>query len=177
MPLRSRPPDTGLSPEVPRVLYSPEYQSEAIMLERLGLAGILLVVLTCGAAAQEMCGDSPIAPVIPAPADVRQKPAADANAAQHSAFLEIRKWQGALKSYRDCLNATVDTDKRDLGEAARDSKPDTKKMGKLEQEMTDSHHAWDASVDEEERLVNEFHAVQVAYCSRNDVDRSSCPKT
>jgi hypothetical protein len=28
----------------------------------------------------------------------------------------------------------------------------------------------------EETVVNEFHAVQAAYCARSDVDKASCPK-
>ena len=32
------------------------------------------------------------------------------------------------------------------------------------------------SVNMEETVVNEFHAIQAAYCARSDVDKSSCPK-
>jgi len=147
------------------------------MLAKASVALLVLALSGSGAAAQAMCGDPPIGPVIPPPAEIAQKTPAQAAAARHNAFMDIKTWQGALKSYRDCLNATVDTDKRDLGEAQRAEKPDTKKIDKLKQEMTDSGHAWDTSVDDEEKVVNEFHAVQVAYCTRSDVDRATCPKT
>jgi hypothetical protein len=147
------------------------------MLGKIGVALVALLVSCGGVAAQGMCGDPPIAPAIPSTADVAQKSPADASAAKHSAFGDIKSWQVALKSYRDCLNATADTDKRDLGEAQRSEKPDKDKIAKLQQGITDASHAWDASVDEEEKVVNEFHALQVAYCTRSDVDRSSCPKT
>jgi hypothetical protein len=147
------------------------------MLKELILATILMAAGGGAAGAQSMCGDPPIAPAIPSPADIRSKSPTDADAAQHGAFGDIRRWQVALKSYRDCLNATIDTDKRDLGEAARSDKPDKKKMDQLQQEITASNQAYDSSVDQEEKVVNEFHAVQVVYCSRNDVNRASCPKT
>ncbi len=147
------------------------------MLKTLG-AGLFLLVVSAGtAAADNMCGDAPIPPEIPTVADMKAKSPADAAAAKHAAFQDIRRWQGALKSYRDCLNATVDTDKRELGEAQRASKPDQDKIKNLQQEMEAANHAFDTSVDDEERTVNDFHAAQVAYCARSDVDRSSCPKS
>lgn len=147
------------------------------MLEKFSTTAVFLIALTGAAAAQEMCGDPPIAPVIPSPTDMRQKPPADAAAARNAAFAEIRKWQGALKSYRDCLVATVNTDKRDAGEVARSDKPDKDKIAKLQKEIAASNQAFDASVDEEERVVNQWNAAGTAYCLRSGVDRSSCPKT
>lgn len=142
------------------------------------LSGTILFVLasTAGAAAQGMCGDAPIAPVIPSPADMSQKSPVDATAARHNAFGDIKTWQGALKSYRDCLNATVSTGKRDVGEMIRSEKPDKDKIAKRQQEVDAANHAFDTSVDDEEKLVNEFHAAQVAYCTRSDVDHATCPK-
>jgi hypothetical protein len=141
------------------------------------VAVILLGVSAGAAGAQEMCGDPPIAPAIPSAADIGTKSAADAAAARHSAFADIRRWQGALKSYRDCLNATINGVKRDADENARSDKPDKDKIEKWNAEIVATNHAYDASVDQEERVVNEFHAAQVAYCTRKDVDRASCPKT
>ena len=148
------------------------------MLVRLAATVSILIATAGAAAAQDMCGDPPLGPVIASPADIQRKSPADADAAQHSAFLDVKKWQIALKSYRDCLNASEDTTRRDLGEAERGGdKSDTKKIGDLQQGLTDLKHAWDASVDDEEQVVNEFHALQVAYCLRNDVNRASCPRT
>ena len=144
---------------------------------RSGLALAIFLASSGAAGAQEMCGDPPIAPVIPSAAEVRAKAPAEAAAERHSAFAEIRRWQGALKSYRDCLNATITTDKREMFEGARSEKPDKDKIAKFGEEITASNHAYDASVDQEERVVNEFHAAQVAYCARKDVDVSTCPKT
>ncbi|HEY2445547.1 MAG TPA: hypothetical protein VGI20_07410 [Rhizomicrobium sp.] len=147
------------------------------MLTKLGAALVILIGSAGSLAAQEMCGAPPIAPVIPSVADMRAKPPADAGAARHAAFGEIKNWQVSLKSYRDCLNATMNTDKRDLGEAQREEKPDKDKIAKLQQDLTTSSHAWDVSVDDEEKIVNEWNAAGTAYCLRSDVDRASCPKT
>ena len=144
---------------------------------RLRLALALLVASTGAAAAQEMCGEPPIAPVIPSAEEMHTKTPVDAAAARHSAFGDVRHWQGALKSYRDCLNATIATDKRNAEEAVRSEKPDKDKIAKFNEEILATNHAYDASVDQEERVVNEFHAAQVAYCSRKDVDVSTCPKS
>jgi hypothetical protein len=147
------------------------------MLAKLCIAALVLIASANVVAAQDdMCGDLPIGPVIVAPADILKKSPADADAAQHGAFLDIKRWQRSLKSYRECLNAAVETDKREIGEVQRSDKPDTKKIDKLKQALDALGPAWDASVDEEERVVNQFHAVQVAYCSRNDVNRAVCPK-
>lgn len=140
---------------------------------------ILAALFASGApaAAQEMCGDLPIAPAILSPAEMSRRPPADALAAMHGAFAEMKRWQGDLKSWRDCLNATVKSDKRDISEAQHSDKPDKDKIAKLETALTNVNHLWDSSVDDEERVVNEFHAAQTAYCSRKDVNVSICPKT
>jgi hypothetical protein len=144
---------------------------------KLSVAALLLVASAGTALADDMCGDLPIGPALPSPADIQRKTPAEAAEAQRGAFLDIKKWQESLKSYRECLNATVSTNKRDLGEMQRSDKPDQKKITQLQDSQTELGHMWDKSVDEEERVVNEFHAVQVAYCLRKDVDRASCPKT
>src|SRR5947207_14476998 len=108
---------------------------------KLRLAFALLIASAGGAAAQEMCGDPPIAPVIPSSAEIRAKTPADAAAAEHGAFAEVRRWQGVLKSYRDCLEATIATDKRNAGEMARSDKPDKDKISKLNEEIVASKRA------------------------------------
>ncbi|HEX4079429.1 MAG TPA: hypothetical protein VHX61_11235 [Rhizomicrobium sp.] len=132
--------------------------------------------MASAAAQDDMCGDLPIAPEMPTLADMQQKPPAEALAAKRAAFADIKRWQGALKTYRDCLDATVDTDNRQLGETQRSDKPDTKKIAKLRQNLVDLKNAWDASVDDEERVVNQWNAAGTAFCLRADVDRSTCPK-
>ena len=147
------------------------------MLRALGFGLLALAASAGGAMAENMCGDEPIAPAIPSVADMNQKTPADAASARHSAFLDVVRWQNSLKSYRQCLDASVNTDKRQLGEAQRSDKPDKDKITRIGDEITAMGHLYDASVDDEERVVNDFHAALTAYCNRSDVDKSACPKT
>ena len=66
---------------------------------------------------------------------------------------------------------------RDMQDAQSASKPDKDKIAKLKGQIDATQHAYDQSVDSEERIVNDFHALSTAYCARSDVDRASCPKT
>jgi hypothetical protein len=140
---------------------------------------IAVIVASAGPALAEgeSCGELPIAPAFPTVAEMQQKTPAAALAAKHSAFEDIKRWQQDLKSYRDCLDALTNSQKRDLQNAQAASKPDKDKIKGIQDAMTQTSHNYDVSVDTEEKMVNEYHAVQVAYCGRTDVDRSSCPKT
>jgi hypothetical protein len=130
-------------------------------------------MMATGAAA-ESCGSAPIAPALATAADINGKSPADAAAAKHDAFVEIRNWQTQLKDYRACLVNVSNEARRQI--SGLDASKDKDKIAGLQQDATRATHAYDATVDMEERVVNEFHAVQAAYCSRKDVDKSSCPK-
>ena len=138
----------------------------------------LLVFAFLGVAATpawaQSCGSEPIAPAIPSVADIKQKAPADAAASKHDAFVEIKNWQSDLKTYRDCLTNISNSDKRQISQL--DPKKDEDKLKRLKDEASGATHEFDKSVDMEERVANEFHAIQTAYCGRADVDKSSCPK-
>jgi hypothetical protein len=146
------------------------------MLRALGISLLLLAGSAGSAAADNMCGDEPIAPAIASPADEQAKSPADAAAAKHSAFQDIRRWQAELKTYRDCLNASTEADNRKIGETQRGDKPDPDKIKKIQADIASLSQAYGNSTDDEERVVNEFNALSVAYCTRGDVDKASCPK-
>jgi hypothetical protein len=146
------------------------------MFRAFGVGLLLLVASSGGAAAQGVCGDNPIAPEIAAPADILQKSPADAAAAKHATFQDIKRWQGALKSYRDCINASISADNRKIGEAQRADKPDPDKIKGLQLDIQNASKAYQASTDNEERIVNDWNAMSTAYCTRTDVDKTSCPK-
>lgn len=148
------------------------------MSKHLGLAVAIFVVASVPAWAQSnSCGDEPIPPAIPSAAEIGQKSPADALAAKHQAFEDIKAWQTSLKNYRDCLNSTVDTATRERQDTMSSGKSDPDKMGKLQAQIDDANHAYNHSTDSEERVVNDFHALSTAFCARSDVDRSSCPKS
>lgn len=139
---------------------------------------ILLALLMLGTVAPpalaEVCGSPPIAPALASAGDIKQKSAREAADAKHDAFVEIRNWQTDLKTYRACLVNIVNQNKRDL--ASLDPAKDADKIKGVQNNAKAANFAYDKTVDMEERVVNEFHALQAAYCARTDVDKSSCPK-
>jgi hypothetical protein len=139
----------------------------------MGILAIACTVIATPALAQS-CAGEPIAPALASPADIQRATPAAAAAAKHDAFAEIKNWQRDLKAYRDCLTGLTNMDKRKL--PSLDPKKDADKIADLQAEAKAANHEFDATVDMEERVVNEFHALQAAYCARSDVDRSSCPK-
>jgi hypothetical protein len=145
------------------------------MSRKLGLILPILLISAVPAFAQtSSCGSVPFAPAMPAPADMKTKAVADAETALHDAFSDIRNWQGDLKTYRSCLEGQGNQAKADMG--GLDKTKDADKIAALKQQQTDSNHLFDSSVDQEEKVVNEFHASQAAYCSRADANKSKCPK-
>jgi len=147
------------------------------MLRKFALSIVVAIVSAGPALSDESCGELPIAPVLPTVAEIQQKPPADALSAKHNAFEDVKRWQQDLKGYRDCLDALTNSQKHDLQNAKAATKPDQSKIKDIQAQIAQTSHNYDVSVDTEEKLVNEFHGVQVAFCGRTDVDRSTCPKT
>lgn len=140
---------------------------------RFGVLCLVCAGMATPAVAQS-CGGEPIAPAFASAANIQHAAPAAAEAAKHDAFVEIKNWQRDLKTYRDCLTGLTNMDKRQL--VGLDPNKDADKIAGLQAEAKAATHKYDATVDMEERVVNEFHAIQAAYCARNDVDKSSCPK-
>ena len=147
------------------------------MLTKPTLIFAALLASGVSAAAQDMCGDLPIAPDILSATEMHARPPAEALTAMRSAFSEMKRWQGDLKSFRDCLNASINTGSRDISEQQHSDKPDKDKIAKLQASLKKVNDLWNSSVDDEERIVNRFHAAQTAYCTRSEIDRAICPKT
>ncbi len=145
------------------------------MLNKFGLAAVILAASAAPALADSnSCGSMPIPPAMPTAAEIAQKSPSDAEKAKHGAFLDIKNWQASLNDYRDCLNSLMTTDNQKI--ANLDPSKDASKIAALQLESTNAATDHDNTVDTEERVVNEFHAVQAAYCMRKDVDQSTCPK-
>jgi len=144
------------------------------MLNRIGLAAVILAVCTAPALADNKCGSMPIPPALPSGGDIAKMAPAAAETAKHQAFLDVKNWQTNLNDFRDCLNSLIDTDKQRMGQL--DPTKDSSKITDLQMEIDGATGAHDSSVDAEEKVVNDFHAVQAAYCMRSDVDQSTCPK-
>lgn len=148
------------------------------MLSKIGLAAVISIMATMPAWAQmDACGDEPIPPALPTAAEIGQKAPLDAQKAKHGAFEDIRAWQGSLKGYRDCLDSSKAAATRALQDAQSAAKPDQDKIKKLQAQIDAANHAYDHTTDTEERLVNDFNALSTAYCTRSDVDKTTCPKS
>ncbi|MBV8800048.1 MAG: hypothetical protein JOY77_09890 [Alphaproteobacteria bacterium] len=128
----------------------------------------------CPYALAQSCGSAPIAPALASATEIKQDSPAAAAAAKHDAFVEIKSWQDELKSYRACMVSFGNEAKRQIPQL--DPQKDADKLKRYQDQVKAADHAYDTSVDMEERVVNEFHAIQAAYCTRSDVDKSSCPK-
>lgn len=148
------------------------------MWKNLGLAAVISVMAAAPAWAENACGGEPIPPEVPTAAEMGQKNPADAVRAKHQAFSDITTWQkSALKDYRDCLDADENSQKRERQTAQSQSKPDPDRIKRIDDQIAGDEKANTHSNDTEEHVVNDFHALSTAFCSRSDVDKTSCPKT
>jgi hypothetical protein len=145
------------------------------MSPKFGLALCVLLLSAAPAFAQSGgCGSVPFAPAMPTPADMKSKSAADAKAALHDAFADIKNWQGDLKTFRACLDGQGSQAKNAL--VGLDKTKDADKIKELKDQKQAADKQFDSSVDQEEGVVNEFHAAQASYCMRADSDKTVCPK-
>ncbi|MGH6873150.1 MAG: hypothetical protein ACREHE_16770 [Rhizomicrobium sp.] len=144
------------------------------MRAKLVLVVPFLLMGTAPVWAQATCGTVPFAPAMPSQADMKSKPVADAETALHDAFTDIKNWQSDLKTYRACLDGQRASDKSQL--AGLDKTKDADTIKTLTDQIKTSDVLYDKSVDQEESVVNEFHAAQNSYCQRSDANKSKCPK-
>jgi hypothetical protein len=130
------------------------------------------VLLFPASAMAQTCGTAPARPAIPKQASLTDKSTADVETAQHQAFASVKDWQSAVKPYRDCLTGIVNGDKQKIAGAGTDAT----QIAQWKAESAAADHAFDVTVDTEELMVADFHAIQAAYCMRKDSDAAACPK-
>ena len=149
------------------------------MFGKIGLGVAVLMVSAMPALADSSaCGDAPVPPALPTVSDIGRDAPADAAKAKHQAFLDVVHWQKSdLKSYRDCINAATSDDNRKIAaEQQSGDKDAATKITSIQGDIAKLNSMYDVSVDTEKRVVGEFVALSNAYCSRKDVDQSTCPK-
>ncbi len=148
------------------------------MSRKFGFALAILLVSAAPALADVgTCGEAPVPPALPSASEIAQKSPSDAAAAKHQAFLDVKSWQKSLNNYRDCLNATTTADKRGIAEAkASGDKKAADNIAAFEADAESANDRYNKSVDTEKSVVADYVAVSKAYCSRSDVDQSTCPK-
>jgi hypothetical protein len=143
------------------------------MLGKFSLVAAVLSLTATSALAQS-CGTMPVAPDMPTAAEIMQKSPADAATTRHNAFLDVKNWQADLKTWRDCLDQMSAQDKTHIQQA--DPSKDTSKIAGWQADKTSNDNAYQQSANTEASVVSGFTAARTAYCSRKDVDLSTCPK-
>jgi hypothetical protein len=147
------------------------------MSPKFGLILSFLLVSTAPVWAQSSssaCGSVPFAPAIPSPSDMKAKSAADDVTALHDSVMDIKNWQSDLKTYRACLDGQGNEAKNEL--VGLDKTKDADKIAQLKDQRVQSDKLFNDSVDQEEKVVNQYNAARAAYCMRPDSDKNKCPK-
>jgi hypothetical protein len=140
------------------------------MLTKFKLIAAAVLLFPASAMAQT-CGTAPARPDIPKQKSLSDKSTADIQTIQHQAFATVKDWQSSVKPYRDCLAGISTADKQKIAGSS-----DATQIAQWKAESKAADHAFDATVDTEELMVADFHAIQAAYCMRPDADASVCPK-
>ena len=148
------------------------------MPRKFGFAlAILMMSAAPAMAGVSVCGDMPVAPDLPTAKDIANKAPADAAAAKHQAFLDVVGWQKQVKNYRSCLEAAQKEDKRASVDAQQRGGDDVdQRVTELNADVNEGDVRYNASVVTEQQLAGEFGEISKAYCSRSDVDKTTCPK-
>jgi len=148
------------------------------MPRKFGFAiAILMMSAAPAMAGVSICGDMPVAPDLPTAKEIAQQPPAKAEAAKHQAFLDVVGWQKQVKNYRNCLEAAQKEDKRASVAAQQNGGDDVDaQVTKLNADINEGDVRYNASVVTEQKLAGEFGDISKAYCSRSDVNKSTCPK-
>jgi hypothetical protein len=127
------------------------------MLKSVCLVGAVLMFASPALA--ETCGSAPIAPAIPGASAVAGKPGEEATKIKHDAFVQVKAYQGTLKPFRECLIKQTS----DVKAEAENGKDDSAKKA-AQAKMADLQKAYDKTVDDETKTVQEYVALQTAVC-------------
>jgi hypothetical protein len=137
-------------------------------------AGFALIWAPCAMADPASCGLAPYQPALPSPTDIARMPPGDAATAKHQAFQDVVDWQKGLKTYRACLNTLINDDNRKITGDQNGSKDDKDEIAGLKTDIADINAIYNKTVDSEKSLVGSYNSIAQQYCSRKDVDLSSC---
>ena len=140
------------------------------MLKSVCLAGVLL--LTAAPALAQSCGSAPIAPAIPAPADVNGKTTDDAHKMVLDSMHVIKAYQGSLTTFRECLQTQTNQQKQALAAAASDKD----KAAAAQQQIDGLQKQYDNTVDTETQVVTDWQKLHGAYCAMGSGLTGCTPK-
>jgi hypothetical protein len=142
---------------------------------RVAICATALLSATPALADPATCGLAPYPPALPSLNDIARLPPRDAETAKHQAFEDVVSWQKGLKTYRDCLNVLIDNDNRKIGyDQTSSDKDDKDEITGLKTDESNINALYNKTVDTEKSIVSGYDSLSKQYCSRKDVDLSSC---
>jgi hypothetical protein len=148
-----------------------------MMSRTVGFAIVAMTLLFARSALADptSCGEAPYPPALPSLGDIARLPPADAGTAKHQAFEDVVSWQKSLKAYRACLNVlTANDDRKITGDQNSNNKDDKDEITGLRTDEANINTVFNKTVDTEKSIVSSYDSLSKQYCSRKDVDLSSC---
>lgn len=133
------------------------------MKRNLLTAAVAVAMISVSAPALAAAGDecqSVYAPAMPTLDAFKAQSTEQAYDTLMGALQSVKQYQGDLKSYRDCLDAAMAKIRAKRANSSEEQARKDASLGTLAQ-------LFNASVDEEARVVNEFQAIRTNYCERD----------
>ena len=121
---------------------------------------------------EDICGDAPRQPSVPAPSSVRGLSIDAAHSFVLDSFHRVKAYQIRLATYRDCFVAQASQDQAALVKAREQH--DTGRAAHLEERLRNIQAAYDKGVDVETLVVTEYSGLHDAYCRMAD-HPAGCP--
>ncbi len=136
--------------------------------------GVLIALFAVPAfAAGASCAKTEYPPDVMRPGLFAAQPLVQQKKTLDAALFTYARYEADLKGYRDCITAAIKMTNLALQKAQQDNKDSEIQKAKAAGENL--YRLWDASVDEETRVVNDMTALAKIYCARTS-DPGMCRK-
>jgi len=133
------------------------------MLKRVCMAAAVLALATAPALAADVCGPSPVAPLVPGVNDIKGKTPDDAHKVASDTFKQVKIYQTALQPFYSCIEQQVSSQKTAMDEAKQ--KNDSAKMASLQQDAADLNKKYQSTLATEKQVVADYMSLHNAYCA------------
>jgi len=133
------------------------------MLKRVCMAAAVLALAAAPAFAADVCGPSPVAPLVPGVNDIKGKAPEDAHKVASDTFKQVKIYQNALQPFYSCVEQQVNAQKAAMDEAKQ--KNDSAKLASLQQDAADLDKKYQGALATEKQVVADYMALHNAYCA------------
>jgi len=133
------------------------------MLKRVCMAAAVLALAAAPAFADDICGPSPVAPLVPGVNDIKGRTPDDAHKIASDTFKQVRIYQNALQPFYNCIEQQVNEQKAAMDEAKQ--KNDQAKMASLQQAAADLDKKYQGTLATEKQVVADYMTLHNAYCA------------